>query len=124
MLLYLVLSSKRGKEGRERRERVRRLWAGELVDGGRYVFILPTADTEEETEDILEESEEFKDVLQTDVKLSDGHAHSKQVLLCHLKDEVIAVLTPYISHYFLQDHLQPPLLPPLLQKHPLHCLAA
>ena len=49
MLLYLVLSSKRG---RERRERVRRLWAGEMGDGGRNVFIVPTVDTEEETVDI------------------------------------------------------------------------
>ena len=103
---------------------MRRLWAGKLGNGGRYVFIVPYVDTEEETEDIIEESNEFKDILQTDVKLSDSHAHSKQVLLCHLKGEVIAVFTPYISHYFLTDHLQPPLLPPLLQKHPLHCLAA
>ena len=86
---------------------MRRLWAGELGDGGRYVFIVPTVDTEEETEDIIEESEEFKDILQTDVKLSDD----------------TTVLTLYISVYFLTDHLQPPLLPPLLQKHPLHCLA-
>ena len=64
---------------------MRRLWAGKLGNGGRYVFIVPYVDTEEETEDIIEESEEFKDILQTDVKLSVSHAHSKQVLLCHLK---------------------------------------
>ena len=89
MLLYLVLSSKRGREGRERRERVRRLWAGELGDCGRYVFVVPTVDTEEDTDNIIEESEEFGDILQTDWKLSDIHAHSKQVPLCHCKDKDI-----------------------------------
>ena len=86
MLLYLVLSSKRGREGRER---VRRLWAGELGDGGSYVFIVPYVDSEKETEDLIEESEEFKDILQTYLKLSDSHAHSKQVL-SHLRIKSIA----------------------------------
>ena len=31
---------------------MRRLWAGEMGDGGRNVFIVPTVDTEEETVDI------------------------------------------------------------------------
>ena len=62
---------------------MRRLWAGEMGDGGRNVFIVPTVDTEEETVDIMEESEKCKDILQTDLKISGAHAHSNQVD-CHL----------------------------------------
>ena len=114
-MLYLVVSSERGREGRERRERVRRLWAGDVGDDGRYVFVLPTMENEEENEYIIEESEEFKDILQTDIKLSDSHSHSKQVIICF--DMVF-------SHFLLPAHLKPLVLPPLLQQHPLQCLTA
>ena len=80
-ILYMVLSSGRGREGRERRERVRRLWAGGVGDDDRYVFVVPEVETEEGKKEILEESKKFADILQTDTKLSDSHADSKQVKL-------------------------------------------
>ena len=58
---------------------MRRLWAGELGGGCRYVFIVPTFESKEENADAVKESEEFQDILQTDLKLSDSHFHSKQV---------------------------------------------
>jgi len=80
MLLYLVLSIKRGIEGSERRMRARRLWAGELGGAGKYLFVVPRYETGEENGDILEESEEYQDILQTDLRLEDTHFHSKQVI--------------------------------------------
>ena len=65
--------------GRERRERVRRLWAGGVGGDDRYVFVVPEIETEEASKEIIEEGEKFGDVLQTDIKLSDSHADSKQV---------------------------------------------
>ena len=78
-ILYMVVSSGRGRVGRERRERVRRLWAGGVSGDDRYVFVVPEVETEEENKEIIEESEKFEDVLQTDIRLSDSHADSKQV---------------------------------------------
>ena len=80
-ILYMVVSSGRGKEGRERRERVRRLWAGEVGGEDRYVFVVPEVETEEENKEIIEESKKFEDILQTDIKLSESHDDSKQVKL-------------------------------------------
>ena len=78
-ILYMVVSSGRGRVGRERRERVRRLWAGGVGGDDRYVFVVPEVETEEENKEIIEEGEKFEDILQTDIKLSDSHAVSKQV---------------------------------------------
>ena len=75
-MLYLVVSNERGREGRERRERVRRLWARGGGGDDRYVFVLPDV---EDNKEIIKESEEFGDILQTDIKLSDNHANFKQV---------------------------------------------
>ena len=80
-ILYMVVSSGRGREGRERRKRARKLWAGGVGHDDRYVFVVPEVETEEEGKKILEESEKFEDILQTDIKLSDSHADSKQVKL-------------------------------------------
>ena len=60
---------------------------------GRYVFVVPTMATEEENEDIIEESEEFIDILQTDIKLSDSHAHSKQVIYYDMHAGVFSLFT-------------------------------
>ena len=46
-IIYMVVSSGRGREGRERRERVRRLWAGDVGDDDRYVFDVPEVETVE-----------------------------------------------------------------------------
>ena len=78
-ILYMVVSSGRGREGRERRERVRRLWAGGVGGDDRYVFVLHEEETEEENKEVFEEGEKFEDVLQTDIRLSDSHADAKQV---------------------------------------------
>ena len=59
--------------------RARRLWAGELGGAGKYLFVVPRYETGEENGDILEESEEYQDILQTDLRLEDTHFHSKQV---------------------------------------------
>ena len=84
---------------------MRRLWAGDVGDDDRYVFVVPTMETEEENVDIIEECEEFKDILQTDIKLSESHAHSKQVV----KYRTV------FSYFLLPAHLQPLVLPSLLQ---------